>query len=84
MNTIPAQDIKRRGISVVDKALETGPVYVVKSNRAEYVVLREQDYHEMLNDYADLCIALSEEEVLAGRVKRGSADTLLKAVFKED
>ncbi len=83
MNTIPAQDIKRRGISAVDRALETGPVYVVKSNRAEYVVLREQDYHEMLNDYADLCIALSEEDVLAGRIKRGSADKLLNAVFKE-
>jgi len=83
MNTVPAQDIKRCGISAVDKALETGPVYVVKSNRAAYVVLREEDYHEMLNDYADLFIALSEEDVQAGRVKRGSADKLLKAVAKE-
>ena len=44
MNSIPAQEIKRLGISAVDEALRLGPVHVVKNNRPRYVVLTEEDY----------------------------------------
>lgn len=44
MNTIPAQEIKRRGISALDNLLRHGPVHVVKNNRPCYVVLSEEDY----------------------------------------
>ncbi|HXH02581.1 MAG TPA: type II toxin-antitoxin system Phd/YefM family antitoxin [Candidatus Competibacteraceae bacterium] len=44
MNTIPASEIKRRGIAAVDEALKHGPVHIIKNNRPRYVVLSEEDY----------------------------------------
>ena len=54
MNSIPAQEIKRLGISAVDKALRLGPVHVVKNNRPRYVVLTEEGYQELVQDQACL------------------------------
>lgn len=48
MKVIPAQEIKRRGISVLDELLESGPVQVVRNNRPAYVVLRTQDYERLI------------------------------------
>jgi len=47
MNTIPAQEIKRRGISAVDELLEKGPVHVISQNRPRYVVMEEERYQAM-------------------------------------
>ncbi len=47
MNTIPAQEIKRRGMSAVDELLENGPVHVISQNRPKYVVMREERYQAM-------------------------------------
>jgi Phd_YefM. len=63
MNTIAAQDIKRRGISAVDDLLANGPVHVIKNNEPEYVVLTEERYLELIE---------AEDEAhtgLAGRCK---------------
>lgn len=73
MNTIPSQDIKRRGISAVDEALKKGPVHVIKNNRPQYVVLSEEDYLALLDVQQDAYVerlkaALEDEK--AGRVKR--------------
>ncbi|MDP1958076.1 MAG: hypothetical protein Q8J75_07855, partial [Rhodocyclaceae bacterium] len=37
MNTLPAQEIKRRGISAVDALIETGDVHIIKNNQPQYV-----------------------------------------------
>lgn len=47
-NVISAQEIKRRGISAVDQALENGPVHVIQRNRPRYVILSE-DYYQRLS-----------------------------------
>ncbi len=47
MNTIPAQEIKRRGISAVDQALKKGPVHVIKNNQPKYVILTEEAYKRL-------------------------------------
>ena len=39
MNTIPAQELKRRGIAAVDGLIESGDVHVIRNNRPEYVLL---------------------------------------------
>ena len=44
MNTISAQEIKRRGITALDEHLKQGPVHVIKNNRPQYVVMSEADY----------------------------------------
>ena len=47
MHSIPAQVIKRRGISVVDELLQDGPVQVIKHNRPRYVVMSIETYERI-------------------------------------
>lgn len=88
MNTIPAQDIKRRGISAVDKALAKGPVHIIKNNRPQYVVLSEERYRELLEYQKDAYLARLEaslEDVRAGRVHRfESVEDLLKTLHLDE
>lgn len=46
--TIPAQEIKRRGISVVNEALRAGPVHVISRSGLKYVILSEKEYGRLL------------------------------------
>ena len=82
MNIVPAQEIKRRGIAAVDEALAQGPVHIVKNNRAQYVVLTEAHYQELLEMQEEATLArikASLEDVKAGRTTRHrSVDALLK------
>lgn len=81
MNTVPAQEIKRRGISVVDDVLEKGPVHIIKNNQPQYVVLSEERYQELVSAEDEAYMARvrgSLEDVKAGRVKRGTAKELIK------
>ncbi len=77
MNYLTAQEIKRRGICAVDKVLEEGPAYVVRNNKAEYVVLSMAAYEDLLADLAESRLTASESDLKAGRVRRGSAAELL-------
>jgi PHD/YefM family antitoxin component YafN of YafNO toxin-antitoxin module len=84
VGTIPVQEIKRRGISAVDEALAEGPVHLVKSNRAAYVVMSEKDYQELMHDLAEARLAASEADLQKGRVRRGDAKKLMKALHSEE
>jgi PHD/YefM family antitoxin component YafN of YafNO toxin-antitoxin module len=88
MNTVAAQEIKRRGISAVDEALKEGPVHIIKNNQPQYVVITETRYRELIEAEDEAYIARvrkSLEDVKAGRVRRfKSADELLKALEEED
>ena len=87
MNAIAAQDIKRKGISAVDEALKEGPVHVIKNNQPQYVVLTETRYRELIEAEDEAYVArvrASLEEVKAGRVKRGSAEDLIRELELED
>ena len=77
MNYLTAQEIKRRGIGAVDRILEEGPAYVVRNNKAEYVVLSVAAYEDLLADLAESRLTASEADLKAGRVRGGSADQLL-------
>jgi len=84
MNTVTAQEIKRRGISAVDEALANGPVRVIRNNRPRYVVLLEEDYEILLNDLAEARLSASEADLKAGRVHRGTAVQLMADLRKAD
>ncbi|MBK1730731.1 type II toxin-antitoxin system Phd/YefM family antitoxin [Thiococcus pfennigii] len=88
MNSIPAQDIKRRGISVVDEALRDGPVHVIKNNRPSYVVLTEAAYAELLESSHDAARARLREslnDLETGRTSRyENADALMKALDADE
>ncbi len=78
MITMPAQDVKRRGIGAVDELLAREPVHIIKNNRPMYVVLRENDYQTMMEDLALARIEASEADLRSGRIRKGSASDLMK------
>ena len=88
MNSIPAQDIKRRGISAVDDALRDGPVHIIKNNRPSYVVLSEAVYSELLEAHRDAARAhlrASLDDLATGRTRRyEDADALMRALDAEE
>ena len=88
MNTIPAQEIKRRGIAAVDDLIQTGDVHIIKNNQPRYVVLSEVRYRELIEAQEEAYTArvrTSLEELKAGRVRRfASAQELLNALEIED
>jgi len=87
MNTISALEIKRRGISIVDEQIESGPVHIIKNNRPQYVVMTEDQYQnlmEEMNEAWELRIKASLEEASAGQVRRGTADELIREIFSAD
>ena len=88
MNTIPAQEVKRRGIAAVDELIAKGDLHIIRNNQPQYVVLSEQRYQELLEaqeEAYEARIRASLEDLKAGRVRRfASADELLHALDRED
>ena len=88
MNSIPAQEIKRRGISAVDQALRDGPVHIIKNNRPSYVVLTEAAFAELQQvqqDVARESLRASLADLDAGRTNRyENADALMRALDADD
>ena len=80
--TIPAQEIKRRGMSVLNEKLASGPVWVISNNTPKYVVLFADDFHRMRHEaFVDECMR-SDAEYRAGLAKPTTVDDLM-AVFDE-
>jgi hypothetical protein len=48
MNIVTVADIKRSGFSIVESALEHGPVHLMKRNRPSAVLLRPADYDRLV------------------------------------
>ena len=88
MNSIPAQEIKRRGLNAVDDLLEKGDVHVIRNNKPEYVVLTEERYQALVAEAEEAYLArlrASLEDVKDGRVKKfATAGDLLRALDAED
>ncbi|HUX32209.1 MAG TPA: hypothetical protein VMV78_16510 [Thiobacillus sp.] len=87
MNVVPAQEIKRRGIAAVDEVLTQGPVYIIKNNRPQYVVLTEERYRELIESQEEATLArikVSLEDAKAGRVTRhDSVEALMRHLDNE-
>ncbi len=87
MRTIPAREIKRRGISAADEALKEGPVHVIKNDQPSYVILNEEHYRELVEAFREAYLAgirESLEDVNAGRVRRSTAQELIDEFGLED
>ncbi|NJD39917.1 MAG: prevent-host-death protein [Geobacter sp.] len=84
MYTVPAQELKRRGLAALDDLIIKGDVHLIRNNRPEYVVLTEARYQELVADAEEAYVArvkASLAEVKAGRVRRfASAEELLQAI----
>lgn len=82
MGSVPAREIKRRGMAAVDEALREGPVKVVRDDEARYVILRTEDYQALLDDLAEARLQASEKDVAAGRVRNTTPEKLLAEIEK--
>ncbi|MEI2690942.1 MAG: prevent-host-death protein [Anaerolineae bacterium] len=87
LNTIPAQEIKRRGIAAVDDLIVKGPVHVIRNNKPEYVIMSQQRYADLLEaetEGYEARVLASLEDWRAGRVWRGTAEELIAQLNLED
>jgi PHD/YefM family antitoxin component YafN of YafNO toxin-antitoxin module len=87
LNTIPASEIKRRGISAVDELRCDGPVHVIKNDRPTYVILSEEDFDALVENKREAYVArvkASLAEVAEGKVIRGSVEDLIAMLYCED
>jgi PHD/YefM family antitoxin component YafN of YafNO toxin-antitoxin module len=87
MNTLPAQELKRRGLAAIDEAIAKGDVHVIRNNQPQYVVLSEERYRELVAEAEEAYVArvkASLQDVKAGRVTRGSAADLIKELGLDD
>ena len=82
MGSVPAREIKRRGMAAVDEALREGPVQVVRDDEARYIILRTEDYQALLDDLAEARLKASEADVAAGRVRKTTSGKLLAEIEK--
>jgi len=84
MNTIPAQDIKRRGLAAVDDVIGKGDVHVIRNNQPQYVVMSEERYQALVAAEREAYYGRVKEslkDVKAGRFKKfKKAEELLKAI----
>jgi hypothetical protein len=48
MNTIPASELKRRGVAALEEAAKKGPVHVIRNNRPTGVYMSEQEYARLI------------------------------------
>lgn len=49
MHSLPALEVKRRGVAALEEALKKGPVHIIKNNRPSCVVLSEEDYAALIS-----------------------------------
>jgi len=92
INSIPAQQIKQRGITAVDDLLGQGPVHVMMRNEPRSVVMAEKQYEDLLDQIREMRHEAFVAEVLestaqaeAGHVTRySSADALIAALKTSD
>ncbi len=87
MSTIPAREIKRRGISAVDDELKQGPVQVIQHDEPRYVVMSTEQYRELMAEREEamlLRIQDARADVEAGRFKRMSAQALIDEALEDE
>jgi PHD/YefM family antitoxin component YafN of YafNO toxin-antitoxin module len=78
--TIPAAEIRRRGLSAVDKVLKLGPVHVLKDNEPAYVIMAEEQYRQLSEQYRKSYVSRirrSLKDLKGGRVRRVTAQSLI-------
>ena len=75
--TMPAQEIKRRGMSAMNESLAHGPVWVVSNNIPKYVVMFAEDFKRMRHEaFVNECLQ-SEAEYRAGHFEYTTPEKLM-------
>jgi PHD/YefM family antitoxin component YafN of YafNO toxin-antitoxin module len=80
LNTIAAQEVKRRGVIALEEKLQRGPVHVLKRNHAVCVVLSEERYRELVDEAAGARLANSLADLNHGRFATSDAHSILDEI----
>lgn len=83
IETVPAQEIKRRGIGMLSKSVKRGPVYVISGNRPRYVVLDADEYRRERHEAFVKDVLQSVEDYKKGIGKRTTVEELM-GMFDEE
>ena len=84
MNTLPAQELKRRGLAAVDDAIAKGDLHIIRNRRPHYVLLTADRYQSLLEAQDEAYLArmhASLEDLRTGRVHRFSSTEALLQVL---
>jgi PHD/YefM family antitoxin component YafN of YafNO toxin-antitoxin module len=88
MNTIPAQEIKGRGLAAVDDLIAKGDLHVIRNNQPQYVVVSEERYQELIRTEQEayyVRVRFALQDVKKGKVRTfKTADDLLKALDADE
>lgn len=77
--TMPAQIIKRRGMSALNEQLKDGPVWVIANNTPKYVVLFADDFRRLMHEsFVEGCLR-SDAEYRAGQATSTTVGNLMSA-----
>lgn len=77
--TMPAQVVKRRGMSALNAQLKDGPVWVIANNTPKYVVLFADDFRRMRHEaFVEGCLQ-SDAECRAGLAAPTTVEGLMSA-----
>ena len=79
--TMPAQEIKRRGMSALNADLKDGPVYVISGNKPKYVVLLAEDFKRMRHEAFVRQCNEAMAEWRAGNCKSGTVEELMADIM---
>lgn len=82
VNTVPAQDVKRRGVRAIIEKLERGPVHILQHNRPTFVALSEESYQLLVSEIEETRLRASLDDVEAGRVRFASPREMIDELIR--
>lgn len=83
MNTISANDLKTKGVSAIERALEDQPEAVLTvRGEARYVVMSREQYAHLRECELEAALAESKADLDAGRFVRESVEQHIERLAK--
>ena len=81
MTSITANDLKTKGVSVVEEALvDGGEAIITVRGKEKYVVINMEQYNKLREYELEVALVEARADVAAGRVKHESVDAHMKRV----
>lgn len=82
MTIITANDLKIKGVSIVEEALlDDGEAIITVRGKEKYVVIDMKQYSKLREYELEVALLEARADVAAGRVKRESVDAHMKRVI---
>ena len=84
VNTIPAQEIKRRSLAAAYDRIAEGELHIIRANEPEYAVLSQDRYEDLLNRRwkRRWLVCAAYWKISRCIVKRGTAEDLIRGDWR--